>query len=59
MEMKSIAKGIGIGMAVGGASAYIRGMMTGSGMKKAARKKSRAMMKAAGELMGDMKYMFR
>lgn len=57
--MKSIAKGIGIGMAIGGATAYLKGMMTGSGMKKMARKKSKAMMKAANDLMGDMKYMFK
>ena len=59
MEMKSIAKGIGIGMAVGGASAYLRGMMKGSGMKKMARKRARTIMKAADDLMGDMKYMFK
>ncbi len=57
--MKNIVKGIGIGMAIGGTTAYIKGMMTGSGMKKMARKKSKAMMKAANDLMGDMKYMFR
>lgn len=59
MEMKSIVKGIGIGMAVGGASAYMRGMMKGSGMKKMARKKASMIMKAADTLMGDMKYMFK
>jgi F0F1-type ATP synthase membrane subunit c/vacuolar-type H+-ATPase subunit K len=59
MQMKSIAKGVGIGMAVGGATAYFRGMMRGSGMKKMARKKARTIMKAADTLMGDMKYMFK
>lgn len=59
MEMKSIAKGIGIGMAVGGVSAYLRGMMKGCGMKKMARKKATMIMKAADNLMGDMKYMFK
>ena len=46
-------------MAIGGTTAYLKGMMTGSGMKKMARKKSKAMIKAADDLMGDMKYMFR
>ena len=57
--MKSIVKGIGIGMAIGGTTAYLKGMMTGNGMKKMARKKSKAIMKAADGLFGDMKYMFR
>lgn len=57
--MKSIAKGIGIGMAVGGVSAYARGMMKGSGMKKMARKKARAMMKTVSGIADDMKYLFK
>lgn len=57
--MKSIIKGIGIGMAVGGTAAYFKGMMTGCGMKKMARKKSKAIMKTIDGLAGDMKYMFR
>lgn len=57
--MKSVVSGIGIGMAVGGASAYIKGMMTGSGMKKAARKKTKALLKSASNLAGDLKYMFK
>lgn len=59
MEMKSIAKGVGIGMAVGGATAYLKGMAAGSGMKKMAKKKARCMMKTATGIMDDMKYMFR
>ena len=59
MEMKSIIKGVGIGMAVGGASAYVKGVMRGNGMKKMARKKAKTVLKAAEDLMGDMKYMFR
>ena len=59
MEMKSIMKGIGIGMAVGGASAYVKGMVRGSGVKKMAKKKMSVAMKAADGLMNDMKYMFR
>ena len=56
--MKEIIKGISIGMAVGGTMAYVKGMMAGSGMKRMARKKTKAMIKAAGDIMGDMKYMF-
>lgn len=59
MKVKSIASGIGIGMAIGGASAYMKGMMAGSGMKRAARKKTKALMKNASCLAGDLKYMFR
>lgn len=59
MEMKSIVKGVGIGMAVGGASAYMKGMMKGSGMKRMAKKKMNVAMKAADSLINDMKYMFR
>lgn len=57
--MKSVMKGIGIGMAVGGTAAYLKGMMAGSGMKKMARKKSKAIMKAIDDIAGDMKYMFK
>lgn len=59
MEMKSIVKGVGIGMAVGGASAYMKGMMKGSGMKRMAKKKMNVAVKAADSLINDMKYMFR
>ena len=57
--MKSVMKGIGIGMAVGGTAAYLKGMMAGSGMKKMARKKSKAIIKAIDDIAGDMKYMFK
>lgn len=59
MEMKSIMKGIGLGMAVGGASAYVRGMMRGSGVRRMAKKKMNIAMKAADGFMHDMKYLFR
>ena len=59
MEMKSIMKGIGIGMAVGGVSAYMRGMAKGSGMRRMAKKKAGMALKTAEGLMHDMKYMFR
>ena len=57
--MKSVVKGVGIGMAVGGATAYVRGMIKGSGVKRMAKKRAKTVMKAASDLMGDMKYMFR
>lgn len=57
--MKSVVKGVGIGMAVGGATAYVRGMIKGSGVKRMAKKRAKTVMKAASDFMGDMKYMFR
>ncbi len=57
--MKSIMTGIGIGVAVGGASAYLKGAMAGSGMKRKARKKAQKAMKSMEGLVGDMKYMFK
>ncbi len=59
MEMKSIMKGVGIGMAVGGAGAYMKGMMNGSGMKRSARKSMNKAMKNIEGFVGDMKYMFK
>ena len=57
--MNSIMKGISIGMAVGGTAAYLKGMAAGSGVKKMAKKKRKAMMKVADDIIGDMKYMFK
>ncbi len=57
--MKSIMTGIGIGVAVGGASAYLKGAMAGSGMKRKARRKAQKAMKSMEGLVGDMKYMFK
>lgn len=57
--MKNIIKGIGIGMAVGGTTAFLKGVMAGNGMKRMARKKSKAIMKTIDGIAGDMKYMFR
>lgn len=59
MDMKSIVKGVGIGMAVGGAGAYMKGMMAGSGMKRSARKSMNKAMKSIEGFVGDMKYMFK
>lgn len=57
--MKSIMTGIGIGVAVGGASAYLKGAMAGSGMKRSARKKAQKAIKTMEGLVGDVKYMFK
>ncbi|MBQ7294797.1 MAG: hypothetical protein IJW86_01240 [Clostridia bacterium] len=57
--MKSIMTGVGIGMAVGGASAYLKGAMAGSGMKRKARKKAQRAIKSMEGLVGDVKYMFK
>ena len=59
MEMKSVVKGVGLGMAIGGTTAYLKGVMAGSGARKMARKKTKAMLKAAEDFIGDMKFMFR
>ena len=57
--MKNIATGIGIGVAVGGASAYLKGAMDGTGMKRKARKKANKAMKSVEGFIGDMRYMFK
>ncbi len=57
--MKSIMTGIGIGVAVGGASAYLKGAMAGSGMKRKARKKAQRAIKSMEGIVGDVKYMFK
>lgn len=59
MTMKSIMTGVGIGMAVGGVSAYIKGAMAGTGMKRSARKSMNRAMKNLEGFVGDMRYMFK
>lgn len=59
MQMKSVMKGIGIGMAVGGATAYLKGAMAGSGMKRSAKKRANKMMKNLEGFIGDARYMFK
>ena len=51
--------GVGIGMAVGGAGAYIKGAMAGTRMKKRAKKAVNKTMKNVESIIGDMKYMFK
>lgn len=55
MKMKSIMTGIGIGIAVGGASAYIKGAMMGSGAKRSMKRT----LKNVEGIVGDIRYMFR
>ena len=57
--MKSIMTGIGIGVAVGGATAYLKGAAAGSGMKRMAKKKAQRALKSVENLVGDVKYMFK
>ena len=57
--MKGIMKGIGIGMAVGGATAYFKGAMAGAGMKRSARKKANKAMKTFENIVGDVRYLFK
>lgn len=59
MNAKNIMTGVGIGMAVGGAGAYIKGAMAGTRMKKKAKKTANKAMKGVESIIGDMKYMFR
>jgi hypothetical protein len=57
--MKSIMTGVGIGMAVGGATAYLKSAMAGSMMRRSAKKTARKAMKSMESIMGDVKYIFR
>ncbi len=59
MDMKSIMKGVGIGMAVGGVGAYMKGMAAGSGMKRSAKKNMNKAMKNLEGFVGDVRYMFK
>lgn len=55
MKMKSIWTGIGIGMAVGGATAYMKGAMMGSGAKRSMKRT----IKNVEGIVGDIRYMFK
>ncbi len=46
-------------MAVGGTTAFLKGVAAGNGMKRMARKKRKAIMKTVDCIAGDMKYMFK
>ncbi|MBR2079663.1 MAG: hypothetical protein IJ962_05535 [Clostridia bacterium] len=55
MKMKSMWTGISIGMAVGGAAAYVKGAMMGSGAKRTVKKT----LKNVEGIVGDIRYMFK
>lgn len=59
MNARNIMTGVGIGMAVGGASAYIKGAMAGTKMRKNAKKRMNKAMKSMEGIIGDVKYMFK
>lgn len=59
MKKNSLMTGIGIGMAVGGATAFIRGAWKGSGMKRSVKKNMSKAMKSAEGIISDIGYMFR
>ena len=55
MKMKSVMTGISIGMAVGGAAAYMKGAMMCSGAKRSIK---RTIRNVEG-IVGDIRYMFK
>lgn len=57
--IKGIMKGIGIGVAVGGTAAYIKGAMAGAGMKRSAKKRANRTMKTFENIVGDVRYLFK
>ena len=59
MKKNSLMTGIGIGMAVGGAAAFVKGAFAGSGMKRSVKKNMNKAMKTAEGLISDIGYMFR
>ncbi len=59
MKKGPVMTGIGIGMAVGGAAAYLKGAVAGSGMKRQMKKNINKAMKSVEGIVGDMKYMFK
>ncbi len=59
MKKSPIMTGIGIGMAVGGATAFLKGAAAGSGMKRSLKKNMNKAAKSVEGIIGDMKYMFR
>ena len=59
MNMKSIMTGVTVGMALGGATAYIKGAMAGSSMKKAYKKKVAKCAKAMGQMFDDVQCLFK
>lgn len=54
-----LIKGIGIGMALGGTAAYLKGAMMGCGMKRSVKKNMNKAYKSIEGIMGDVRYMFK
>ncbi len=58
-KMSGIVTGMGIGLAVGGASAMIGSTMMSGNTKKMLKKKAKKTFKTMESLMDDMQYMFK
>lgn len=58
MNMKGIATGIGLGVAVGGSAALLTGSMS-KRSKRSLKKTADKAMKSIEGIMGDMKYLFK
>lgn len=54
-----LIKGIGIGVALGGTVAYLKGAVMGCGMKRSMKKNMNKACKSIEGIMGDVRYMFR
>lgn len=59
MKKSSMMTGIGIGMAVGGATAFLKGAMAGTSMKRAYKKKAAKLSKSMGHMLDDIQYLFK
>lgn len=59
MNKNMLIKGIGIGMALGGTAAYLKGAMMGCGMKRSVKKNMNKAYKSIEGIMGDVRYMFK
>lgn len=58
-SMSKLVTGMGIGLAVGGASAFIGGTMMSGSTKKALKKKAAKTFKTMESLVDDIQYMFK
>ena len=59
MKKNSLMTGIGIGMAVGGVTAFIKGAVTGCGARRSFKKSMNKAMKSVDGIISDIGYMFR
>ena len=58
MSMKSIATGVGLGVAIGGSAALLKGTMS-SKSRRSLRKKADKAMKSVESIIGDVRYLFK